>query len=139
MTFRDRVGKEILVVDGAMGTLLQQKGLPSGWCPEEWNVSQPEAVKDIHRLYLEAGADIITTNTFGAISTKLEEYGYGHSVRDFNLAAVRLAKEAAQPFGAMVAGSVGPLGKFLQPLGTLSFDEPTSNFTNNVGVWLRQE
>lgn len=139
MNFRDRVGKEILVVDGAMGTLLQQLGLPSGWCPEEWNVSHPEAIKDIHRLYLEAGANIITTNTFGAIRAKLADYGFEDKVREFNLAAVKEAKEAARPFGAMVAGSVGPLGKFLQPLGPMSFDEAYEQFYEQCCILVEAE
>ena len=128
MSFKDRMQREILIVDGAMGTLLQERGLPAGWCPEEWNVSHPEVIKEVHGLYLRAGADIITTNTFGAIPLKLEEYDMPDRVREFNLAAGRLAREAAKPFGAMVAGSVGPLGKFLQPLGTLSFDEAYQQF-----------
>ncbi|MEW6696916.1 MAG: homocysteine S-methyltransferase family protein [Bacillota bacterium] len=128
MNFRHRVNKEILVIDGAMGTLLQQRGLPAGWCPEEWNLSQPGLVKEVHTLYLEAGADIITTNTFGAIELKLADYGFGHRVREINHAAVNLAKEAARPYGGLVAGSVGPLGKFLQPLGTMTFDEAYGQF-----------
>ncbi|GAB6157815.1 homocysteine S-methyltransferase family protein [Desulfotomaculum varum] len=128
MSFKERIKKEILVVDGAMGTLLQQRGLPAGWCPEEWNLSRPAAVQEVHELYLAAGADIITTNTFGAIRLKLADYGLDHLVREINLAAVSLAREAARPCGAMVAGSVGPLGKFLQPLGTMTFDEAYEQF-----------
>ncbi|ABO50722.1 methionine synthase (B12-dependent) [Desulforamulus reducens MI-1] len=128
MSFRKRVKKEVLIIDGAMGTLLQQRGLPGGWCPEEWNLSHPEAVKEIHKLYLEAGADIITTNTFGAIQLKLADYHLGDQVKEINQAAVKLAKEVAQPYGAMVAGSVGPLGKFLQPLGTMTFEEAYQQF-----------
>lgn len=128
MSFRERVKNEILVIDGAMGTLLQQRGLPAGWCPEEWNLSHPESVKEVHKLYLEAGADIITTNTFGAIQLKLADYGLGDRVREINLAAVRLAKEAARPYRGLVAGSVGPLGKFLQPLGSMTFDEAYGQF-----------
>lgn len=123
LSFKERVQKEILVIDGAMGTLLQQRGLPAGWCPEEWNLSHPKIIQEVHRLYLEVGADIITTNTFGAIKVKLADYGLEEKVKELNHAAVTLAKEVAKPYGAMVAGSVGPLGKFLQPLGTLSFDE----------------
>ncbi|SHK12896.1 homocysteine S-methyltransferase family protein [Desulforamulus aeronauticus] len=128
MSFRNRVEKEILVIDGAMGTLLQQRGLPSGWCPDEWNVSHPEVIQEVHRLYLEAGADIITTNTFGAIRSKLADYGLEDRVKELNQAAVTLAKEVAKPYGALVAGSIGPLGKFLQPLGEISFDEAYQQF-----------
>ena len=128
MSFRERVEQEILIIDGAMGTLLQQKGLPGGWCPEEWNLSQPEAIKEIHEMYLEAGADIITTNTFGAIGLKLADYNLADQVKEINRQAVIIAKEAARPYGAMVAGSVGPLGKFLQPLGTMTFDQAYEQF-----------
>lgn len=139
LSFKDRVKREILVVDGAMGTLLQQRGLPSGWCPEEWNVSHPGVIQEVHRLYLDAGADIITTNTFGAIPSKLADYEMADRVREFNLAAVRLAKEVAKPFGAMVAGSVGPLGKFLRPLGSLSFDEAYQQFLVQCRVLVEAE
>ncbi|GAB6180444.1 homocysteine S-methyltransferase family protein [Desulfotomaculum defluvii] len=128
MSFRERVKKEILIIDGAMGTLLQQRGLPGGWCPEEWNLSHPEAIKEIHKLYLEAGADIITTNTFGAIGLKLADYNLADKVKDINHRSVTLAKEVAGQYGAMVAGSVGPLGKFLQPLGTMTFDQAYEQF-----------
>lgn len=128
MSFRERVNKEVLVVDGAMGTMLQQRGLPSGWCPEEWNVSHPEVIREVHTIYLQAGADIITTNTFGAIRTKLADYGFEDRVRDFNIAAVTQARKAAEPYGAMVAGSIGPLGKFLHPLGSLTFEEAYEQF-----------
>lgn len=128
LSFRERVQKEVLIIDGAMGTLLQQRGLPGGWCPEEWNLSQPEIIKEIHKLYLEAGADIITTNTFGAIGLKLADYNLADQVKEINRQAVIIAKEAARPYGAMVAGSVGPLGKFLQPLGTMTFDQAYEQF-----------
>lgn len=128
MSFWDRVKSKILVIDGAMGTLLQQRGLPAGWCPEEWNLSHPKDIQEVHRLYLEVGADIITTNTFGAIELKLADYGLGDKVQEINRAAVTLAKEVARPYGALVAGSVGPLGKFLQPLGTMTFDEAYEQF-----------
>lgn len=110
----------ITVFDGAMGTMLQQAGLEPGSCPELWNVTQPARITVVHRQYVEAGADIIETNTFGANRLKLSHYGFSDRVAEFNKAAVRAARAAGQ---VQVAGSIGPTGKFIAPLGDLSFDE----------------
>lgn len=112
------------IFDGAMGTMLQAAGLEEGYCPELFNVEKPNVVKDIHGNYLQHGADIITTNTFGACSLKLEDYGLQDRVAEINIAAVKVAKEAIAMYKpeARVAGSMGPTGRFLQPLGNMSFD-----------------
>ena len=112
------------IFDGAMGTMLQAAGLEEGYCPELFNVEKPDVVKDIHGKYLQHGADIITTNTFGACSLKLEDYGLQDRVAEINTAAVKVAKEAIAMYKpeARVAGSMGPTGRFLQPLGNMSFD-----------------
>lgn len=112
------------IFDGAMGTMLQAAGLEEGYCPELFNVEKPNVVKDIHGNYLQHGADIITTNTFGACSLKLEDYGLQDRVVEINTAAVKVAKEAIAMYKpeARVAGSMGPTGRFLQPLGNMSFD-----------------
>jgi len=112
------------IFDGAMGTMLQAAGLEEGYCPELFNVEKPNVVKDIHGNYLQHGADIITTNTFGACSLKLEDYGLQDRVAEINTAAVEVAKEAIAMYKpeARVAGSMGPTGRFLQPLGNMSFD-----------------
>lgn len=112
------------IFDGAMGTMLQAAGLEEGYCPELLNVEKPNVVKDIHGKYLQHGADIITTNTFGACSLKLEDYGLQDRVAEINIAAVKVAKEAIAMYKpeARVAGSMGPTGRFLQPLGNMSFD-----------------
>ncbi len=112
----------IEIFDGAMGTMLQAGGLQAGACPELMNVEAPEVVKKIHRAYIEAGATIIETNTFGASSLKLSHYGLENRVRELNFAAVKIAKDAAN-FQAKVAGSMGPTGKFISPLGDLEFDD----------------
>lgn len=112
------------IFDGAMGTMLQAAGLEEGYCPELFNIERPEVVKDIHAQYLQHGSDVITTNTFGACGLKLEDYDLQDRVREINIAAVKVAKEAiaeTKPT-ARVAGSMGPTGRFLQPLGNMSFD-----------------
>ena len=113
------------IFDGAMGTMLQAAGLEEGYCPELFNVEKPEVVKNIHAQYLQHGSDVITTNTFGACSLKLEDYDLQDRVREINIAAVKVAKEAIAEVkpSARVAGSMGPTGRFLQPLGNMSFDD----------------
>lgn len=111
----------IKIFDGAMGTMLQQAGLPAGACPEIWNIENPAAVTAIHRQYVEHGADIIETNTFGANRLKLNHYGLSDKVYLINQAAVKAARQAAGK-NTKIAGSVGPTGKFIAPLGELSFD-----------------
>ena len=118
---------KIEIFDGAMGTMLQAGGLQPGACPELMNVENPEVVKNIHRAYIEAGATIIETNTFGASPLKLEHYGLTDRMTELNAAAVKIAKTAAQG-RAKVAGSMGPTGRFIEPLGDLAFDEAYDNF-----------
>lgn len=115
---------EIYIFDGAMGTMLQQRGLQAGQSPEELNLTMPEVVESVHLDYLQAGADIIITNTFGGSRLKLAEYGMAEQVREINQQAVKIAKAACQKAGhGLVAASMGPTGHFVAPLGEMSFDE----------------
>ncbi|MCE5285266.1 MAG: homocysteine S-methyltransferase family protein [Pelosinus sp.] len=111
----------IHVFDGAMGTMLQAAGLPAGYCPEQWNIEQPEKVIAVHRAYVLSGADIIETNTFGANRIKLSHYGLSAKVAELNTAAVQAAKKACGPT-TKIAGSVSSTGKLVKPLGELDFD-----------------
>ena len=104
--------------DGAMGTMLQQAGLEIGAAPESMNIEQPEVVEKIHLAYLEAGSDIIQTNSFGGSVLKLSRYGLADQMEAFNMAAAKLAKEAVHEAGrkALVAGSIGTDRRAYKPL-----------------------
>ena len=118
---KKRLGQDILFFDGGMGTMLQARGLRLRELPEVLNLTHPDLIGSIHREYLEAGADFITTNTFGANHWKLE--GSGRTVAEVVSAAVRVARSAADDFGARVALDVGPSGKVLAPLGDAAFED----------------
>lgn len=128
MGLKEKLGKEILFFDGAMGTMLQKKGLKLGKMPEDLNIDNPEIIEEIHKLYVESGADIITTNTFGANRLKLAHSSY--SQEEIIKAAVLAAKKA-NPNG-YVALDVGPLGQLLSPLGVLSFEEAYDIFKEQI-------
>lgn len=123
MNILDKLGKQMLFIDGAMGTLLQERGLRTGALPESMNTEKPEVVTSIHTAYLEAGCDIITANTFGANRIKLEESGL--AVGDTVAAAIRNAKNALKQCKGekAVALDMGPTGKLLEPFGEISFEE----------------
>jgi len=129
----DRLKKgEILVSDGAMGTMLQHKGLKVGECPEEWNITHPKEVKAIAEAYLKAGSDMILTNTFGGSRFKLTKFGLEAEVAEFNKVGVSLAKKAAQQYGGIVVASLGPTGEFMQPLGAVTEDEMYDAFREQI-------
>lgn len=122
---QERLGKNLLIFDGAMGTQLQNAGLSAGDIPEELNIDRPDLLKTIHMNYLKAGADFITTNTFGCNRLKMAESKY--EAKDMLLAAVENARaartEAGREDDSYIVLDIGPIGQLLEPMGTLTFDE----------------
>jgi len=117
-----------------MGTLLYAKGIFINRSYDELNLSQPELIRGVHHEYLQAGAEIIETNTFGANSFRLARHSLADKTRDINQAGARLAREAAKSFDVWVAGSVGPLGTRIEPLGKTSFQEAQDAFREQIGA-----
>jgi len=115
-----------------MGTLLYSKGVFINRCYDELNLSQPDLIRGIHHEYLQAGADIIETNTFGGNSVRLARHTLADKVREINIAGVKVAREAAKSFDVWVAGSVGPLGIRIEPLGKMSFREAYEVFHEQI-------
>ena len=143
-----------VLFDGGLGTMLIARGLQLGRPPEEWNREHPEIVRDVHTSYLQAGADVITTNTFGATPSRLEGYGLGERMAEINKAGVTLAEEARSPFdrgpGAhpardsktpdrspdprerFIAFGMGPTGKMLPPVGNAEPERLRNEFTRQL-------
>lgn len=128
MAFKDELGKRIMFYDGGLGSLLQERGLKTGELPELWNLSKPEVLYQIHREYLEAGADIILANTFGANRFKFD------NVEEIVAAGVKNAKKAVMDCGrqAYVSLDIGSTGQLLKPMGTLDFEECVDVFAQIV-------
>ena len=112
----DRLKDEILLLDGAMGTQLMERGMKGGETPETWVLENPGDLASIHKAYFDAGADIVITNTFGGTSIKLESYGLSKRASEINKKAAEIAKKVC-PEGKFVAGDIGPTGKMLKPYG----------------------
>ncbi len=119
----DVLKERILILDGAMGTELIRRTGKKFEFPEVLNVENPDLIREIHEDYIAAGADIIETNTFGANRIKLQEFGASNRVMELNAAAVRLAREARGTRRVFIAGSMGPIGKLIRPLGELTEEE----------------
>ena len=134
------IGQKILIIDGAMGTMLLEYGLKSGECPEIWNMTHSEVVSQIHTAYLEAGADIILTNTFGANGIKLKKFNQQHQLKEINQQGVKLAREAVNRHrdkhakDSFVAASIGPTGEILEPCGMLKNTEAYQGYQEQIKV-----
>lgn len=132
MNFLNKLGKDIIFFDGAMGTMLQKSGLKTGEVPETWNITNPNKLKDIHKAYLNAGCNVISANTFGANKFKCDNLDF--TVEDLVTSGVKIAKEAIIECGkdALSALDIGSLGKLLKPLGELSFYDAYDAFAEMI-------
>jgi len=126
---RELLAERVVLGDGAMGTMLYEQGVFLNQCFEEVNLTNPDKVKRIHRQYLEAGADFVETNTFGANELKLARFGLAEQMARINTAAVEIARQAIGQ-NALVAGSMGPLGREIEPYGTTTKEEAQAAFEN---------
>ncbi len=132
--------QNFVIGDGAMGTMLHAAGLTSGGSPEEWNVERPDVLKGIHQAYVDAGSQIITTNSFGGNRYRLALHNYQDRVREFNVAAARLAREVADAatraggHEVLVAGDIGPSGEILAPLGTTQPEDVRAAFAEQAAA-----
>jgi 5-methyltetrahydrofolate--homocysteine methyltransferase len=129
VTFKDLLKNDYIILDGGMGTMLQKSGLKVGGIPEVLNIENPQVVIDIHRQYAEAGAEIISANTFGANSYKLK--GCGYSTEEIISSAIKNARTGAGE-GKLVALDIGPIGQLLEPSGALSFEEAYEYFKEEI-------
>lgn len=127
----DLIKERMVILDGAMGTMLQDRGMQPGHCPELYGVENPHTLREIHSLYIEAGSDIIQTNTFGGNAFKLAEYGLEDRADEINAEAVRIARDTARG-RAWVAASIGPTGRLLKPMGDCSFDDLYQAFARQI-------
>ncbi len=136
MDILKRIQNELVYIDGGLGSSLIKMGLPSGMAPEKWNIKEPLNIVSLHKAYIDAGAQILTTNTFGANELKLEDDEY--SLEELVTSAVENAKKAitecskVQGEDVYVGLSVGPCGKLLEPLGELKFEEAVSAFSKTI-------
>src|SRR5439155_1178844 len=132
--FLERLRRGPLLGDGAMGTQLHARGISFERSFDELNLTQPKIVEEIHRAYIAAGAELIETNTFGANRIKLARHGLDKRVRDINFRAVKLAREAREISGesVFIAGSVGPIGQQLEPIGRITIAQATAAFEEQI-------
>jgi homocysteine S-methyltransferase len=132
--FREQLTQRVMVADGAMGTMLYSRGVFINRCFDELNLAQPDLVRQIHREYVKAGAEILETNTFGANRARLAAFGIAEKLAAINRAGVRLAREAAADSKVYVAGAIGPLGVRIEPLGPTSFTEAREIFREQAAA-----
>ena len=138
--FLERLGRGPVLCDGAMGTQLYSRGIDFDECFDALNLTQPDMVREIHQAYIEAGAEIIETNTYGANRFKLEPFGLADQVQKINYRGMKLAREAREIAGTntLIAGAVGPLGALLEPYGPLTAAQAEAAFSEQIGTLLEQ-
>lgn len=126
--------RDVLLADGATGTNMFALGLPAGHAPEDWNIAEPDKVRALYRGFVEAGSDIILTNSFGGTAFRLKLHGLQDRVVELNQAAATLAREVVAEVTrpVVVAGSVGPTGELLVPLGSMTYDDAVAAFTDQI-------
>jgi 5-methyltetrahydrofolate--homocysteine methyltransferase len=129
----DLIQEHVVILDGAMGSLLIDQGLPPGTPPEIWNVKKPEQIEKIHQEYFQAGSDVVLTNTFGGSSLKLSASKHGNSIEEYNQKAVEIAKKSC-PGNGYVAGDIGPSGAFLPPVGNATIIDFESNYLEQTKI-----
>jgi 5-methyltetrahydrofolate--homocysteine methyltransferase len=137
--FLERLKSEILVFDGAMGTMLFEAGLAEGACAESWNETHPDVIRNIHKAYFDAGSDFVETNTFGGTRLRLGAHGLAERARELNALGARVARSVCPP-GKYVAGSIGPTGHLpdtFEPLGDISEEEFYEMYPEEAVVAIR--
>ena len=131
-SFLERLGRgDVLVADGGTGTTCQHMGLPLGVAPEEWVLTEPERIIELHRGFAEAGSDLVLTCTFGGTGIRLTDGPFNGRASELNRRAAELAREAVGP-DVLVAGSLGPTGELCEPLGTLTHDEAAAAYAEQA-------
>jgi len=138
MKFLEQIRREVMILDGSMGVFLQAEGLPSGYAPDLWNVEKPDLIASVHRKYVEAGSQIVITNSFGATAPRLAEYGAASRVKEINRAAVENARKGTDG-RALVAGGLGPSGKMVAPIGDFSFRDAIGIFKEQASALVEAE
>jgi 5-methyltetrahydrofolate--homocysteine methyltransferase len=132
MNIKEELKRRILILDGAMGTEILQKTGKKYDFPEKLNIERPEIITSIHKAFIDSGADIIETNTLGANRIKLAEYGMEKQCKNINLSALELAKKAVNHHKVFIAGSIGPMGKLIKPLGDIPFEKAYDVFVEQA-------
>ena len=130
----DSVQGRVLMCDGAMGTMLQAEGLSAGECPEYWNLTKPDIVTGIHKKYIDAGSDMILSNTFGANRMKLEKFNLDGKLKEINAAGIKNAKKAAAKGPVYVGGDIGPTGQMLEPYGFMTDGKAFETFAEQSEI-----
>src|SRR5262249_35768952 len=130
----ERLNSEVILADGAMGTMLHSRGVSFDKCFDELNLTNPAAVADVHRAYIEAGAQLVLTNTFGANRFKLSKHGLQDDVIEINRAGVELAKKVATDLSkdVLIAGDLGPLGVRIAPFGRVQPEAAREAFAEQI-------